>query len=63
MNKLILTLFTLFIAALVYGQNITAVNQLSIKDHTVTLNGLDVEINSDGFLKQIHTFNSKDHTD
>ena len=63
MNKLILTLFTLFIAALGYGQNITAVNQLSIKDHTVTLNGLDVEINSDGFLKQIHTFHSQDHTD
>lgn len=52
-----------FITVLAYGQSMPAkVNQLSIKNHTIRLNGLDVEINTDGFLKQINTFYSQDHT-
>lgn len=63
MYKLFLTLFVLFTGSFAYGQNLPAVNELTLKDHTVTLNDVDVEINSDGFLKQIQTFYTRDHID
>lgn len=62
MNKTFLTLLILLIAVSVYGQKLSSVNQLSLIDHTITLNRMGIEINSDGFLKQIQTFYSEDHT-
>lgn len=63
MYKLFLTLFALLSGIFVYGQNIPEISNLTITDRTITLSGLGVEINSDGFVKQILTFYKRDHSD